>query len=196
LVCSAKPVFEVRLIAFTEYAAVIIGLIAVIAGQFFQLPKGVHLGVFLIGAGILLGGLESIVTLQMGFRFSEDAYEAYAGAPALIIGVMTSLVGAGVIAAAYLLADGRWYSALNYLARRPAPVLIAAGVLLSGAGVLMMLNPQGRTGWAWTLLVRVPRWMLGLVVLAAGMAGIGLGVWEWLAPLAFDEFVDKLKGHL
>ena len=185
-----------RLIAFTEYAAVIIGLIAVIAGQFFQLPKGVHLGVFLIGAGILLGGLESIVTLQMGFRFSEDAYEAYAGAPALIIGVMTSLVGAGVIAAAYLLADGRWYSALNYLARRPAPVLIAAGVLLSGAGVLMMLNPQGRTGWAWTLLVRVPRWMLGLVVLAAGMAGIGLGVWEWLAPLAFDEFVDKLKGHL
>jgi len=187
---------EVRLIAFTEYAALIIGVIALIAGQFFELPKGVHLGVFLIGAGILLGGLESIVTLQMGFRLSEDAYEDYAGAPALIVGVMASLVGVGLIAAAYLLAEEQWYAAANYLTRRPAPVLAAAGVLLGGAGLLMMLNPQGRTGWAWTLLVRIPRGLLGFAVLAAGLAGIGLGAWEWLEPLAFDTFVGKLPRKL
>lgn len=181
-----------RLIAFTEYAALVIGLIALIAGHFFELPKGVHLGVFLIGAGILLGGLESIVTLQMGFRLSEDAYEDYAGPPALIVGGMALLVGAGLIAAAYLLAEEQWYAALNYLARRPAPVLAAAGVLLSGLGLLMMLNPQGRMGLAWTLLVRVPRWLLGFVVVAAGFAGLGLAVWEWLEPLAFDAFVSRL----
>ena len=181
-----------RLIAFTEYAALIIGLIAVIAGQFFELPKGVHLGVFLIGAGILLGGLESIVTLQMGFRLSEDAYEDYAGAPALLVGVMALLVGTGLIATAYFLAEGQWYTAANYLTRRPAPLLIAAGLLLGGAGVLMMLNPEGRTGWAWTLLVRIPRGLLGFMVLAGGLAGVGLGVWEWLEPLAFDAFVSKL----
>lgn len=185
-----------RLIAFIEYAAVIIGLIALIAGHFFQLPKGVHLGVFLIGAGMLLGGLESIVTLRMGFTFSEDAYEAYAGTPALIVGVMAFLIGAGVIATAYLLAEGQENAAANYLARRPAPVLIAGGVLLCCAGVLMMLNPQGRFGWAWTLVVRVPRWLLGFVVLGAGIAAIGLGVWEWVEPLAFDEFVGKLPRKL
>jgi hypothetical protein len=182
----------VRLIAFTEYAALIIGLIALIAGRFFELPKGVHLGVFLIGAGIALGGLESIVTLRMGFRLSEDAYEDYAGAPALIVGVMALLVGAGLVATAYLLAEGLWYTAANYLTRRPAPVLAAAGALLSGVGLLMMLNPQGRMGLAWTLLVRIPRWLLGFMVVAAGFAGIGLGVWEWLEPLAFDAFVSKL----
>ena len=45
-----------RLIAFIEYAAVMIGVIAMISGQLFALPKGFHLGVFMTGAGIALGG--------------------------------------------------------------------------------------------------------------------------------------------
>jgi len=148
--------------------------------------------VFLIGAGIALGGLESLATRRMCFRPSEDAYEAYAGALALIVGLMVLLVGAGTIAAAYLLADGQWHSTLNYLMRRPAPLLIAAGLLLIGIGVLMMLNPQGRRGTAWTLLVRVPRGLLGFVVVVGGLAGIALGAWEWLEPLAYDRFVAEL----
>ena len=185
-----------RLIAFIEYAAVMIGVIAMIAGQFFALPKAFHLGVFLIGAGIALGGLEAIVTQRMCFRPSEDAYEAYAGAPAMIVGLMALLVGTGLIATAYLLGDGLWHTTVNYLTRRPAPVLIAAGLLLTGIGVLMMLNPQGRRGLAWTLLVRVPRSLLGLILVAGGLTGIGLGVWEWLEPLAFDGFVRQLPRKL
>jgi hypothetical protein len=186
----------VRLIAFIEYAAVIIGVIAVIAGQFFALPKGLHLGVFLIGAGIALGGIEAIATRRMCFRASEDAYEAYAGAPAMIVGMMALLVGAGVIATAYLLADGLWHTTVNYLARPPAPALHAAGLLLIGIGALMMLNPQGRRGLAWTLLVHLPMSLAGFILVAGGLAGIGLGVWEWLEPLAFDGFVRKLPRKL
>lgn len=185
-----------RLIAFIEYAAVLAGIIGVLAGQFFGLPKGFYLGVFLIGAGFALGGLESLATRRMCFRPSEDAYEAYAGAPAIIVGLMALLVGAGVVAAAYLLADGQWHSTLSYLSRRPAPLLAAGGLLLVGVGVLMLLNPQGRRGWAWTLLVRVPRGLLGFVVVVAGLAAIGLGVWEWLDPLAYDRFVASLPGRV
>jgi len=186
----------VRLIAFIEYAAVIIGIIAMIAGQFFALPKGFHFGVFMTGAGVALGGIEAIVTRRMCFRPSEDAYEAYAGAPALIVGMMALIVGAAIIASAYLLADGMWHTTVNYLTRRPAPVLIAAGLLLTGIGALMMLNPQGRRGLAWTLLVRVPRSLAGFVLVVGGLTGIGLGVWEWLDPQAFDGFVRKLPQTL
>jgi hypothetical protein len=186
----------VRLIAFIEYAAVIIGVIAMIAGQFFALPKGFHLGVFMTGAGIALGGLEAMVTRRMCFRASEDAHEAYAGTPAMIVGVMALLVGAGLIATAYLLADGLWHATVNYLTRRPAPVLIAAGLLLIGVGALMMLNPQGRRGLAWTFLVRVPRSLAGFILVVGGLTGIGLGVWEWLEPPAFDGFVRKLPQKL
>jgi hypothetical protein len=179
----------VRLIAFVEYAAVVVGIIGMIAGRFFALPKGFDLGVFLIGAGIALGGIEALLTQRMCFRPSEDAYEDYAGAPAVIVGLMALLVGSGVIGAAYLLADGLWASTVSQLMRRPAPLLIAAGLLLIGIGVLMMLNPRGRVGLAWTLLVRVPRSLLGFLLMVAGLAAIGLGGWEWLEPLAYDRFV-------
>jgi len=181
-----------RLLAFIQFATVTIGIIALIAGHFFELPKGVHLGVGMIGAGITLGGLESVITRRMFFRAWEDKYEAYAGAPALIAGLMALLIGTALIAAAYLLTDGLWNSTLDYLTRRPWPVLIATGMLLVGAGVLMMLNPQGRRGLAWTLLVRVPRLLLGLFVLVGGLAGIGLGAWEWREPIAFDRLVKNL----
>lgn len=185
-----------RLIAFVEYAAVVVGIIAVIAGRFFALPKGFDLGVFLIGAGIALGGIEALLTQRMCFRPSEDAYEDYAGAPAVIVGLMALLIGAGVIGAAYLLADGLWASTVSHLMRRPAPLLAAAGLLLIGIGVLMMLNPRGRVGLAWTVLVRVPRTLLGLVLVVAGLAAIALGVWEWLEPHAYDRFVAELPQRI
>ncbi len=185
-----------RFLAFFEYVAVVIGIIAIVAGQFFALPKGVHLGIFLVGAGIALGGFESVWTRRMCFRTSEDQYEAYAGTPAIIVGLMALIIGAGLVGSAYLLDDGRWYSTVHYLQRRPALVLVAAGFLLIGAGVLMMLNPRGRRGLAWTLLVRVPRWLLGLILALAGLTGIGLGVWEWLDPVAFDRFTRSLPPQL
>lgn len=185
-----------RFLAFFEYLAVFVGIIAVIAGKFFALPKGVYLGIFLIGAGIALGGFESVWTRRMCFRNSEDKFEAYAGMPAMIVGLMALLVGGALIATAYLLADGLWYSTLHYLTRRPAPVLVAAGLLLIGTGVLMMLNPRGRSGVAWMLFVRIPRGTLGFVVIVAGLASIALGVWEWLEPLAFDRFTKSLPQTL
>src|SRR6266568_2821858 len=129
-----------RLIAFLEYVAVIIGSVGMVAGQYFGLAKGFHLGVF--------------------------------------------VAGAGMIAAAYLLDNDQWQSTVNYLMRRPAPLLGTGGLFVIGIGVLMMLNPQGRSSWIWRILVYFPRVLLGLLVAAAGIAIIGLGVWEWLEPQA------------
>lgn len=181
-----------RLIAVIEFAAVFAGVIAMVAGQYFSIPKGFHFGLFMAGAGFALGGLEAVVTRRMCFRASDDAYDAYAGAPAFIVGVMALLVGAGLIATAYLFDGGQWQSTVNYLTRRPAPVLVAAGIPLIGIGTLLMLNPLQRTGVLWTLLVRIPRSLVGLILIAGGLAGVGLGVWEWFEPQAFDAFVRKL----
>jgi len=186
----------VRLIAFVEYAAVFAGIAGMVAGKFFGLAKGFELGVFLIGAGIALGGLEAAVTQRMAFRSSEDVGEAYAGAPALIVGFMALLIGAALIASAYLLAEGLWPRTASYLARRPAPLLAAAGALAIGAGVLMMLNPRGRSGWGWRLLVYLPRSLLGLVLVAAGIAAIAAGALEWLDPQAFADLARKLPRKL
>ena len=185
-----------RLIAFLQYIALVIGSVGMIAGQFFGLAKGFNLGVFVAGTGFALAGIDALVTRRMCFRPADDVYENYAGAPAVIVGMMVLVVGAGMIAAAYLLDNGQWHSTLNTLMRRPAPLLAVGGLFVTGFGVLMMLNPQGRSGWLWRIFLYFPRWLLGLVVAAAGITGISLGVWEWLDSQAFRAFVGTLPRRL
>jgi len=72
------------------------------------------------------------------------------------------------------------------------PVLAAGGLLLIGLGILMLLNPQGHHSWAWRLLVYVPRSTVGIIAIAAGVAGIVLGAWEWRDPQAFGAFAADL----
>lgn len=176
-----------RLLTFLEYAAIVVGAVGMIAGKIFFLPKGYHLGLFLIGAGIALGGLESIFTRRMSFRFSSHGGEGYAGAPAVIWGLLALLIGAAVIASAYLMEAGLWRATVNYLARHPGPVLVAGGLMVTGAGVFLMFNPSGRRGVWRTLLVRIPKTVAGLILVVAGLLGVGLGLWEWFHPQAFDR---------
>jgi len=186
----------VRLLALIEYGAVVIGIVAVIAGRFFGLTKGVQLGVFLAGAGFAFAGLWAVFTRRLPFRTSDDALESYAGLPALIIGLMALAVGVGAMASAYLLDMGQWHATVSYLSRRPAPLLAVGGLFLIGTGVLMVLNPQGQHTWVWRILVYAPRATLGILALAAGIAGLGLGGWEWRDPEAFDGFVASLPQKL
>jgi len=162
-----------------------------VAGQFYGLPKGIHLGLFLIGAGIALGGLESIFTRQMSFRFSSGAGEAYAGMPAVVWGLMALLIGGVVIGSAYLLQVGSWHASVNYLSRRPGPVMAAGGLLSIGIGILVVINPRGKRGVWWTLLVRIPKTIAGLALIAGGLAAVGFGIWEWFEPRGFNRFARE-----
>jgi hypothetical protein len=176
----------VRLVAFIEYAAVVIGIVGMIAGRFF--PKFFPLGVFLFGAGVAFAGLMAVLTRRMAFRPADDAFEAYAGLPALIVGLMALAAGAAAIWSAYLLDLGQWHATVSYLTRRPAPVLALGGLFCIGIGILMLLNPQGHHTWAWRILVYAPRSTVGVLMIAAGVAGLVLGGWEWRDPTAFQAF--------
>jgi hypothetical protein len=151
------------------------------------------LSLCVIGAGIVLGGLESIFTGRGGFRWASDSGEAYAGAPAVVWGLMLLMVGCAVIGAAYLLSQGSWATVMQYLERRPGPALIGGGLLLAGAGFLLAINPRGRGGVAWTLLVRVPKLGAGVVLLNLGYISVALGIWEWLDPRGFERVATAFR---
>ena len=185
-----------RVIALVEYTALAVGAIGMVQAHFFGLPQGFYLGVAVAGAGFALAGLDALVTRRMCFRPSDDVYENYAGPPALIIGTMVLVIGTAMIASAYLLDNDQWHAMLHRLMRRPAPLLGAGGLLVVGVGVLMMLNPQGRSSWTWRILVYFPRSLLGLVAVAAGVSLIGLGAWEWLQPKPAHALIKTLPQTL
>jgi hypothetical protein len=181
-----------RMLAFFEYGAVLLGAIAVIAANVFAAPRALHIGVFLIGSGIALGGAESVFTRQTGFRFRSDAGAAYAGTPAVVWGLMLLLVGVAVIAGSYLMSRGLAAGVLAHLARRPAPVLAAAGLLALGGGALLLFNPPVRSGFWRVLLLTLPRSLLGAALALAGVAALGAGLWEWLDPQTFARVLRAL----
>lgn len=183
-----------RLISLLLYIALLIGSIGMVAGSFFGVTKFFNLGVFVAGVGLALGGLDSLVTRRMVFRPSDEAYENYAGAPAVIVGLMVLTVGAAMIWAAYLLDNEQWQATVSYLTRRPAPLIAVAGLFLVGIGILMMLNPMGRHSWAWRILVYFPRSLLGIAVVAAGVSIVALGAWEWVDTRAAHAFMKTLPG--
>ena len=185
-----------RLLSFLEYVALVVGSVGMVAGQFFGLAKGFNLGVFVAGAGFALAGIDSLVTRRMPFRPSDDVYENYANTPAVIIGLMVLIAGAAMIGAAYLLDSEQWHSTVGYLTRRPGPAIALAGLFLVGIGILMMLNPQGRSGWVWRILVYFPRWLVGVLVVAVGLTVIALGAWEWLDSQAAHAFMGTLPKRL
>ena len=49
-----------RLLTFLEYTAIAIGGIAIFAGRHYGLANGVLIGIFLVGAGIAVAGMESL----------------------------------------------------------------------------------------------------------------------------------------
>jgi len=132
----------------------------------------------------------------MSFRFSTHGGERYAGAPAAIWGIMAFVVGASVIAAAYLMEEGLWQTTTNYLARRPGPLVAGGGLLVACTGMLLMFNRGRSQGLAWKLLVRTPKTMVGMLLALAGAGAIGLGIWEVIQPRAYQRFVLDMGRYI
>lgn len=167
-----------RLLTFLEYAAIVVGAIAIYAGGHYALAKGVHLGIFLIGVGLAVAAIESLYSLRMSLRFSEDAAEGYSGFPAIVWGMMLLLVGGALIGYAYLLDVGLWPRAERILKQNPAIEYIVAGLFLAGFSVLLFTDTNANRKLWQTLLLRVPRVIVAVLALTLGIAAITGGAWQ------------------
>ena len=185
-----------RLLTFLEYAAIMVGAIAIYAGQHYVLVKGVHLGILLIGAGLAVGGIESLYSRRMSLRFSEDAAEGYSGFPALVWGTMLLLVGAALIGWAYLLDIGLWPRAERLVKQNPAIVYIVAGLFLAGFSVLLFTDTNANRKLWQTLLLRVPRVIVAAIVLVCGIAVIGAGAWQIVDPPGYAKVERQIRGRM
>lgn len=179
-----------NVLPFAEYCALIAGVFAVAQGRQSASEQGVALGILIIGATLLLAGLVSTVTRRMSFRFFGSAHTGYAGATALITGMMQVIVGGLAVAAAYALATRVWQANLDALSENPWPLLIPLGLLLIGAGLLLARRSSTYVGPLGTVLFILPKTLAGLAALSAGAAVLVGWAWKIYDPTTFDSLVS------
>jgi hypothetical protein len=183
-----------------EYGAFGAGIFLVASGRQSGSNQNLALGAFLVGAALLFAGLASIVTRRMSFRFFSRARSGYAGATARITGMMQLAAGGLAVAAAQGLASQTWDAKLQALLTNPWPLLIPLGVLLIGAGLLLVRLPGRHHGPAGIMLFVVPKVLTGAVVLGTGIAILVGWIWKIYDVNAFLSFVhlylDENTYHL
>lgn len=185
-----------RLLTFLEYAAIVLGAIAIFAGRHYALANGIHLGILLIGVGLAAGGIESLYSRRMSLRFSEDAAEGYSGFPAIVWGTMLLLVGGVLIGYAYMLDTGVWPRAVRLLKQNPGIMYVAAGLFLAGFSVLLFTDTNANRKLWQTLLLRVPRVIVAVVVLTCGIAAMASGAWKMADPQGYAQVERQVRARV
>ena len=180
-----------------EYAVLGAGVFLAVAGQQSGSGRNLVLGISLVGAALLFAGVASIVTRRVSFRFRGRAGSGYAGAVALISGMMLLVAGGLAAAAAAALATGVWDSKLQGFITNPWPLLIPVGLLLVCAGLLLMHRPYGHFGSLGMVLYVIPKAVTGALVLVVGTAILAGWAWKVYDAKAFLSFVQLfLDGNM
>jgi hypothetical protein len=181
-----------NLLPFVEYCALVSGILVVWMGWQAAAERDMALGVGLVSGALVVGGLASIVTRRMSFRFFLDPRVGHAGVAAIIAGVMLLIAGGLAAAAAHALAMQTWQARLDALAVNPWPLLIPVALLLICAGLLMLRPSSDRIGPLGTMLYVVPKTLVAIAALVAGIAIPGGGGWRIYDPAAFQNFLSSV----
>jgi len=173
-----------------EYCALISGIFVAWTGWQSAAERDIALGVGLIGGALLVGGLASIVTRRMSFRFFADPRAGHAGGWAIVAGLMQLIAGGFAAAAAQAFATHTWQARLDALHANPWLLLIPLAVLLICAGLLMMRRSGDRVGPLGTVLFVVPKTLIGVAALVGGVAILGGWGWKIADPRGFQDFLS------
>jgi hypothetical protein len=185
-----------RLIAFIEYCVIVAGAVAIVAGKYFSLHKGVELGYFLIGAAFVIAGLTSAYARQTSSPFSNSGVNHWYGARAVILGLMQFIAGAALIGFAYVQSGDRWPIVVNFISAHPGPVLATFGLLLTGAGLLLLIGAGKGSSVLRFFLTGIPRMFVGGILLTIGIASTGAGAWDWFDHHGFERFANGVATKL
>jgi hypothetical protein len=180
-----------RISAFIEYGLLVIGILGIAGGKVFGLPKGIELGIAIVGLGFALAGLGAIISRQMSMRFSEYGWDNWMGTPSVIVGLMQLLVGLALIGSAYALNFGLWTRLLDFLSHRPGPLLAGIGLLIVGLGLVIIIMADRYGGKVRFVFVGLPRIIFGIAVVTAGTAMLAGGTWEWFHHPSFERFAES-----
>lgn len=178
------------------------GILLALGGDRFSMPILTYGGVALMGMASMAIGLEAILTRRIVVG-SRSARSTYTGIAAIAQGIQFNVLGwflLGVAVFAYLGVDDGRSIFLRFVRRPGLPILVFGLFCLLQAVIGISGSREDREGERWIVLLSlfVSRLLPGTILVLIGLGAVGLGLFEILAPNAFDEmgggFLEMLYG--
>jgi hypothetical protein len=171
---------------------IVLALILVFAGDRLSIPLLSYTGVACLGIVAMVAGWEAIVTQQIVVgRRRRGNRGTYVGMPAVFQGIQFNVFGfflISAVVATYVRANVREY--LLQWVRRPGLPLVVLGILvLMQAAVTISGSLEQRDGPRSEVIfdLLVARLFPGVILIVIGLAVLGLGLFEIVAPNVFDS---------
>ena len=161
-----------------------------------QIPESplLIIGLSLVGLGILFMGFDSIITRESSGIYSEaNLTETYTGFSAVAEGVGFVLVGLGVLGGAIIHGLGAGESVIAYLGQHPGLALLYGGAVALTFSIPGIIGSHEDRRSKLALLVSVPGRFLALIVAAAAILALLLGIWALVSPAGFDAMAQQFR---
>jgi hypothetical protein len=160
----------------------------------FALDWMTTLGFSLVGAGLILSGFKAMAAGELdmwqgGYGITRDR-----GLTARLLGLAMSFIGAGMLAytAARILGWDARIAA--FLTDRPGFVMVPLGLVLTAIGAANLIGAWNRRGSIMGVFQSLRNWIGGLIAVFIGLVLLCSGLVEWVAPEAFDRWLDSTFG--
>jgi len=176
-------------------AQIILGLLSlllVFVGDKLSIPLLTYFGIACLGLTSAVIGWEAIFTQHMVIgRRRHGNRQTYTGLPAILQGIQFILLGLFLVGISFML-----YTKLNgrelamQMARHPGLALILFGALCLMQSVITLVGSyELQAGQRWLVIMNLllSRLLPGVILVIVGLALTGLGVFELIAPTAFDQ---------
>jgi len=178
----------------------VLSLLLVFGGDRLSIPSLSDAGIACLGLTSIVIGWEAIIRRRIVIgRRRHGIRQTYTGIAAMLQGVEFNLLGLFLIAIAIMLYGNTNARELGVqMARHPGLPLIVFGMLCLVHSVITFIGPlDSQEGSRWTLMIGwLARFLPGIILVVLGLGLMGLGLFEIVAPQAFDQIGGRLLESL
>lgn len=181
----------------------VFSLLLVFVGDRLSIPFLSYAGMACLGLTSMAIGWEAIITRHIVIgRRRHGNIQTYTDLPAILQGVQFNLLGLFLIVISIMIYknfSGREF--VLQMARHPGFPLIVFGMLCLMQSAITLIGPHElQEGQRWIVIMNllVSRLLPGLMLVVIGVGMTGVGLFEIVAPEAFDKmgggFLEVLYG--
>jgi hypothetical protein len=167
----------------------VLGILAILGADKLGINSLSQAALGLFGLAAACVGLDALITRRIAFR-QRNMSETYTGVAAVAYGMLFLFLAAFLLGLALLVQAESGRDFFLAVARRPGGFLVTLGGMLSlGAVIAFSGSVEGKQGTRFDQILNLifSRALPAVILISLGLAAFGLGIFETLAPAAFDN---------